>query len=390
MRRRSLERSRRRPRREERSTARAADMAPRSVKLLAAGVAAAVGAAWVAKRVYDALEGERCRLRPLTDDESASASAAGRDALAVALQHRGGLLPQQRPAAWLLLRRGDAVADAATYEALLRRCDEAQADSEYAAACRVIAADVPRTPLEGAGDLEATRLRLTRLLRAYALHDAAVGYAQGMSELAACVLRVYPDDEPRAFAAFAALIDSQRASFLADVNAGVCTRLRNLGALLARADAAVGAHLLYLRAQDCNWALRPMAVLLLRELGTRDALTLFDVLLVRAQHVCACHCMGGARSRRAFVAAHRRRTPISWSSASPRRCCASAAPSCARRAWMTCCTSSTTSLGASKSAACWQTRARCRLASRARNSRTDRHAASCERHALCQAAAVAA
>jgi hypothetical protein len=270
-------------------------MAPRAsrVAAAAAGLAAAAGVAWLARHLY---EEKRCELSPLSPAEWAKVRSSARERDVVELVRRGGVSPALRAEVWPLLlglreaageeaERNAAAARAALYARLQQRCDAheagaADADESYTEARRVIDADVPRTPLPGPLlDATAARACLTRLLRAHALYDPEVGYCQGMSELAAVFLAVFSADEAVAFAAFAAFVARQRRSFLADVAAGVCARLRHLGALLARADPAVGAHLAELRADDCTWALRPMVVLLLRELGA-DAPQLFDVLLV--------------------------------------------------------------------------------------------------------------
>jgi hypothetical protein len=252
---------------------------------VAVGIAAAGGVAWVVRKLLRARhEARRRLLRPLTPEAWATARVAGRDTVA-ALVLLGGVVPALRADVWpLLLALPPAAAREALFAELQRRCAMPDADDEYTEACRVIAADVPRTPLRQGEPRSVAEARLTRLLRAYAAHDRGVGYCQGLSEVCAVFVDVFcgaAADEPLCFAAFAAFIAQQRRSFLADVSSGVCVRLRTLGALLKRADAPVGAHLAHLAADDCVWALRPMVVLLLRELGPADATTLFDVLMVR-------------------------------------------------------------------------------------------------------------
>jgi hypothetical protein len=266
-------------------------MAPRTAHV-AAGVAAAAGVAWAVRKLVRARhEAQRCRLQPLTPEAWAAARDADRATVA-ALVQLGGVAPELRAVVWpLLLALPPAAAREATFAELQRRCaalEEAGADDAFAEACRVIAADVPRTPLAYSEPRSDAEARLTRLLRAYAAHDRGVGYCQGLSEVCAVFVAVFGGadaDEPLCFAAFAAFVAQQRRSFMADVSAGVCVRLRTLGALLKRADPAVGAHLAHLGADDCTWALRPMVALLLRELGPEDATTLFDVLMVRNTHV---------------------------------------------------------------------------------------------------------
>lgn len=267
---------------------------PLRVARLAVGLAAAAGVAWVARCAFAVLEARRCRLRPLTPEAWAALRHESDRNTVAALVQRGGVAPSLRAEVWPLLLglRGEteqadtaAAEREAAYAAMQRRCKELAAADDatpFSEACRVISVDVPRTPLEQQGKARrAPEAKLTRLLRAYAAHDGAVGYCQGMSELAALFMGVF-GDEALCFAAFAAFIARQRRSFQADVASGVCARLRNLGALLARADAPVGARLERLGAAECTWALRPMVVLLMRELSSGDAATLFDVLMASA------------------------------------------------------------------------------------------------------------
>ena len=268
---------------------------------LLAGAAAAAGVAWLATRyVHVLLEEQRCKLRPLTPDDWAAllSTAASRDEVATAVR-RGGLDPRLRAAAWPVLlgvHDVETAQRARSYATLQRRChaleasasDASATDDEAAAygeARRVIAADVPRTPLDAGCNSEA----LTRVLRAFAVANVDVLYAQGMSEIAAVFCAVFRDDEPLFLAAFSAFINQQRRCFLADVKSGISARLRALGSLLKRADGAVGARLVLLGCDDCAWALCLLAVLLLRELGIRDAASLFDVLMVRSSTPrCSC------------------------------------------------------------------------------------------------------
>ena len=268
-------------------------MAQRTRRLFA-GLATAAGAALIVKGVLALLEERRCRLHPLRKPDWDVLRVAGRAAVAAAVQ-RGGVSAELRAEVWPLLLGSQP--DAAAYDALQRRCDAldaagGDADARYSEARRVIAVDVPRTPLPeppGSAAHAEAAARLTRLLRAFAVHDPPVSYCQGMSEIAARFLRVFPDDEASAFAAFAAFVTAQRESFLADVSQGVCVRLRRVDALMARADPAVGAHLRLLRADDCQWLLRPVVVLMLRELPPCDVATFFDVLMVR--RVATAHCV---------------------------------------------------------------------------------------------------
>ena len=86
------------------------------------------------------------------------------------------------------------------------------------------------------------RAQLQRVLHAYAIHDPAVGYCQGMAFVAGCLLMTL--DEARAFAALVTLMHSagMRALYLPGM-AGLQLRLRQLEELLRRRAPRLAAHL---------------------------------------------------------------------------------------------------------------------------------------------------
>lgn len=192
---------------------------------------------------------------------------------------RGGCAPHRRRQVWpRLLGLGPPAELETLFQKLqvLRKsaASDGGAQHDVAEAFRVIAVDVPRTPC-------GVPRRLECLLQTYAVADAGVLYAQGMADIAAAFEAVFagPDSDAVLYAAFAAFMRRQRRSFLKDISAGLLTRLALLGQLLRLCDAQVWEALKRLRATDCIWAMRPVAVCLYRELHPAEAATVTDVLI---------------------------------------------------------------------------------------------------------------
>lgn len=236
--------------------------------------AAAVVAATVV--AYALAEQRRVGLRPVRELGGSRADLAAR------VLAGGGLAPSLRQRAWpTLLRLPGGEEVAASHEKLLARVASLRddpTDTAFAEAIRIVGVDVPRTTLQAGATRSAAEPRLSRLLLCYAAHDGDVGYSQGMSDVAAVFISVF-EEEALCSAAFNAFVFRHRTSFARDTTRGLGVRLRALGALLATADPAVGAHLVKLRATECVWALRPVVVLLARELGSHRVAPLWDVLM---------------------------------------------------------------------------------------------------------------
>ena len=107
----------------------------------------------------------------------------------------------------------------------------------------VIARDISRTfPKLPQFKAAEGRAQLQRVLHAYAIHDPAVGYCQGMAFVAGSLLMRL--DEPHAFAALVALMHGagMRTLYLPGM-AGLQLRLRQLEELLRRRAPRLAAHL---------------------------------------------------------------------------------------------------------------------------------------------------
>ena len=107
----------------------------------------------------------------------------------------------------------------------------------------VIGRDISRTfPTHRLFARAAGRASLQRLLHAYAIHDPAVGYCQGMAFVAGMLLMYL--EEHRAFAAFVTLMHGARLRELyLPGMAALQLRLRQLGELLRRRLPRLAAHL---------------------------------------------------------------------------------------------------------------------------------------------------
>jgi hypothetical protein len=107
----------------------------------------------------------------------------------------------------------------------------------------VISRDISRTfPNHSFFQAADGRAKLQRVLHAYAMHDPAVGYCQGMAFVAGSLLMYL--EEARAFAALVTLMHSAalRALYLPGM-AALQLRLRQLEELLRRRSPALAAHL---------------------------------------------------------------------------------------------------------------------------------------------------
>ena len=177
----------------------------------------------------------------------------------------------------------------------------------FTEASKVIANDAPRTPLAyglfardwEAGTLPgendeadwqaAQRKRLTRVLEAYSILDPAIGYTQGMSDLAAVFLQNI-SDESEAFWCFAKFMGgSYRCHFLINPNEsarssderpeGVSDRLRMVSEIIRIVDTPMHKHWKFLNAHEGTFAVRPVLVLMSRELAERETELLWDALI---------------------------------------------------------------------------------------------------------------
>ena len=170
--------------------------------------------------------------------------------------------------------------------------------------------------------------RLTNVLQSYALLDPAVGYCQGMNEIAAHFLDAIPD-ESEAFWCFEKFLRGYRCHFVMgghvgspggggsggatpgsiskasgrDANdkrrgnkrgyrqtaqrrsANVRDRLHELGDVLRRCDPPLWKHVQLLGAQECMFAFRQIVVLMARELPPAETLYLWEALMARGDHV---------------------------------------------------------------------------------------------------------
>ncbi|GIM16371.1 hypothetical protein Vretimale_19034, partial [Volvox reticuliferus] len=118
--------------------------------------------------------------------------------------------------------------------------------------------------------------RLVMLLSAYAVHDPALGYCQGMSDLALPFVLLLEDDV-MAFWCFVRFMGKVRANFLPRSD-GVFEHLATLGLLLTALDPQLGAHLTALHADHCHFAHRMVAVQMRRELSAELAVRLWEQL----------------------------------------------------------------------------------------------------------------
>ena len=167
---------------------------------------------------------------------------------------------------------------------------------------------------EGLTYRAAQSVRLRDLLTAYALHDSAVGYCQGMNEIAARFLENVVDAS-EAFWCFAAFLEAYRPHFIIDPptrerSESASTRrvpdthsryplrspsrppresvrdvLRDLGSIFRRCDPPVWKHLVTLGATECVFAFRAVVVLLARELPPSETTFLWEALMASGDHL---------------------------------------------------------------------------------------------------------
>ena len=154
----------------------------------------------------------------------------------------------------------------------------AGAAEAWAATERRVEGDVPRTE-PGAAFLDAgggrQRRRLGRLLRLYALQDPGVGYCQGMADLLAALLRVWPEDDVGVFWAFGALVGRLRGQFSAGA-ADVVPQLSRAAELAGRRDRALVRALRSRGALACPFLFQPVLLLLRRELSLPQTLNFWE------------------------------------------------------------------------------------------------------------------
>ena len=154
----------------------------------------------------------------------------------------------------------------------------AGAAEAWATTERRVEGDVPRTE-PGTAFLDAgggrQRRRLGRLLRLYALQDPGVGYCQGMADLLAALLRVWPEDDVGVFWAFGALVGRLRGQFSAGA-ADVVPQLSRAAELAGRRDRALARALRSRGALACPFLFQPVLLLLRRELSLPQTLSFWE------------------------------------------------------------------------------------------------------------------
>ena len=155
-------------------------------------------------------------------------------------------------------------------------------------------------PSTSESDVDAWRVaqssRLRELLRAFALYDEAVGYCQGMNEIA-CVFLDNITDASEAFWCFVEFIRGPyRSHFIIHKTGGgsgatsgraegIRDRLILIGKIIAASDAALWRHLKALGGGDCIFAFRACVVLMLRELPKEEAVYVWEALMASGDHV---------------------------------------------------------------------------------------------------------
>ncbi|KFM23920.1 TBC1 domain family member 15 [Auxenochlorella protothecoides] len=132
---------------------------------------------------------------------------------------------------------------------------------------------------EGAAHAPRT-LRLIRLLSAYSVHDPETGYCQGMSDLAAVVVMLVPD-EALAFACFERVMRHARRNFRHD-ETGIKHQLLQLAHILSDTDPPLYARLRALDSGDCMFAYRMVVVMLRRELPLPRVLLVWEAAWAHA------------------------------------------------------------------------------------------------------------
>ena len=236
------------------------------------GAGAGAGAGGLRARVWPALLGLHAPAAPGPE------VAALREGVARRLGELGAALGGEGEG---LLEESDRAARAAALFAAGEGCGggpAAAAGAARAATKRRVGGDVPRTEpgapfLEAAGG--AQRARLGRLLKLYALQDPGVGYCQGMGDLLAALLRVWPEDDAGAFWVFGALIGRLRGQF-SEGAPDVAPQLARAAELAGGQDRAL---LRALRARDalaCPFLFQPVLLLLRRELSLPETLSFWE------------------------------------------------------------------------------------------------------------------
>ncbi|KAG2450593.1 hypothetical protein HYH02_004433 [Chlamydomonas schloesseri] len=128
--------------------------------------------------------------------------------------------------------------------------------------------------------------RLRRILTAYALTDSEVGYCQGMTDLCAPLLEVYPRDDQQAFDAFCGLMGRVRANFLGGM-ADMRRQLGLLGEVLGRLDARLHRHLVVIGAGSYVFAFQMLLLQLRREVAWADVFVLWETMWAREARLAA-------------------------------------------------------------------------------------------------------
>ncbi|GIL76343.1 hypothetical protein Vretifemale_5962 [Volvox reticuliferus] len=119
--------------------------------------------------------------------------------------------------------------------------------------------------------------RVKRVLIAYALHDCAVGYCQGMADLAVPFLELYPTDDEMAFTVFRAFMARVRENFLPGM-LGIQRQLQQLGGALGHVDIELHRHLVKIGAGNYIFAFQMLFLHLKRESSLPNLLTLWECM----------------------------------------------------------------------------------------------------------------
>ncbi|KAJ3692740.1 hypothetical protein LUZ60_011835 [Juncus effusus] len=118
--------------------------------------------------------------------------------------------------------------------------------------------------------------RLVKILEAYAVFDAEIGYCQGMSDLLSPVVAVVRDDW-EAFWCFVGFMRKARRNFRLD-EAGIRWQLKVVSRIIQCKDSHLYKHLEKLQAEDCFFVYRMVVVLFRRELTFEQTICLWEVM----------------------------------------------------------------------------------------------------------------
>ncbi|MCL7050667.1 hypothetical protein MKW94_015313, partial [Papaver nudicaule] len=118
--------------------------------------------------------------------------------------------------------------------------------------------------------------RLVAILEAYALHDAEIGYCQGMSDLLSPIIAVIEEDH-EAFWCFVGFMRKARHNFRLD-EVGIRRQLNIVSKIIKSKDSHLYRHLEKLQAEDCFFVYRMVVVLFRRELTFEQTVCIWEVM----------------------------------------------------------------------------------------------------------------